>query len=649
MPDIESLEPKVDFIRGTESQISNLEITDGQFIVSEEGNIYVDIDNERVSIKENDIIAVYEKSPTTASHSVDDYIYYNNKLYRVILAIAIGDAITIGTNVELANDIEVGTKVYISGLPESTGGGVQAIDVGYDNTESGLSATNVQEAIDEIVQGGGGLPSGGFTGQVLAKKTDADFDLEWVDQQGGSTSKVILTVDDELLYNKTVTYSIPNGETSTSRFSATGEATLNLKYLGTYTITSEGYATTINNTAVGSIYTLSMHIPKSVITVTATNVNYYNSDVYIKFNGESLGTQTLSGGTTTYKVYTAGTYTLYDADTDTEMNTVSVTLDTNASINANVSYLTFEFGTEVYGKTFLLSVGSQSGSITASAESNSYDFIVFNNNSVNYSATNDGTTIKSGSLGVGVNLTVTIDKLFPIVTWANGSDSDIVEMVAAADNGAINLSDYWSVNDERTVHLNAMSATGVGESHNAQDVVFVLSHVGGKTLTTPTASGRTTCSFQFDMKHGLYERGYMNSSNTNVGGWTSCARRTWCNSVFKASIPSTLSSIFKQHKNLTSAGNTSSTIDTTDDWFALRSEIEIFGTTTYSYTGEGSQVTYYQTSANRIKQSQGANYYWWERSPFSSDPSLFCSVSSVGSADYYNASYSYGLAVCGCI
>jgi len=150
MPDIESLEPKVDFIRGTESQIGNLAITDGQFIVSEEGNIYVDIDNERVSIKENDIIAVYEKSPTTASHSIDDYIYYNNKLYRVILAIAIGDAITIGTNVELANDIEVGTKVYISGLPESTGGGVQAVDVGYNNTESGLSADDVQSAIDEL-------------------------------------------------------------------------------------------------------------------------------------------------------------------------------------------------------------------------------------------------------------------------------------------------------------------------------------------------------------------------------------------------------------------------------------------------------------------------------------------------------------------
>ena len=500
-------------------------------------------------------------------------------------------------------------------------------------------------------KGGGGsdLPSGGVTGQVLAKKTDTDFDLEWVDQQGGSTSKVILTVDDELLYNKTVTYSIPNGETSTSRFSATGEAILNLKYLGTYTITSEGYTTTINNTAIGNIYTLSMHVPKSVITVTATNVNYYNSDIYIKFNGESLGTQTLTGGTTTYKVYTAGTYTLYDADTDTEMNTVSVTLDTNASVSANVSYLTFEFGTEVYGKTFILTVGSQSDSITASAESNSYDFTVFNNNSVNYSATNNGTTIKSSSLGVGVNLTVTIDKLFPIVTWANGSDSDIVEMVAAADNGAINLSDYWSVNDERTVHLNAMSATGVGESHSAQDVVLVLSHQGGKTLTTPTASGRTTCSFQFDMKHCLYNRGYMNSSNTNVGGWTSCARRTWCNNVFKNAVPSTLSPIFKQHKNLTSAGNKSSVIDTTDDWFALRSEIEIFGTTTYSYSGEGSQVDYYKTSANRIKQSQGTDYYWWERSPFSSSAAAFCSVFSGGSARSGGASFSYGVSVCGCI
>ena len=32
-----------------------------------------------------------------------------------------------------------------------------------------------------------------------------------------------------------------------------------------------------------------------------------------------------------------------------------------------------------------------------------------------------------------------------IVTWANGTDEEIVAMVEAADQGLINLSDYWAV------------------------------------------------------------------------------------------------------------------------------------------------------------------------------------------------------------
>ena len=65
-----------------------------------------------------------------------------------------------------------------------------------------------------------------------------------------------------------------------------------------------------------------------------------------------------------------------------------------------------------------------------------------------------------------------------IVTWAGGTDEEIVKMVAAADAGLINLSDYWVVGDTRTVQLSAMSATGVGESHEAQEVDLVLMHAG---------------------------------------------------------------------------------------------------------------------------------------------------------------------------
>ena len=236
-----------------------------------------------------------------------------------------------------------------------------------------------------------------------------------------------------------------------------------------------------------------------------------------------------------------------------------------------------------------------------------------------------------------------------ICSWATGSDAEIAQMVALADAGVINLADYWHVGDEREVTLSAMAATGVGESHVEQTVTLVLMHAGGKTLNTPTESGRTTCSFVVGLKDSLKEKGYMNSSNTNTGGWTSSARRTWCNSVFKGALPVNLAPIFKQFENKTSAGNQSTTINTDVDWFALPSEIEIFGSTTYSASGEGTQFTWYETAANRIKKVDGSAYTWWERSPYTSNTTFFCFVNSDGSATGSGASYTYGLAPFGCI
>lgn len=242
---------------------------------------------------------------------------------------------------------------------------------------------------------------------------------------------------------------------------------------------------------------------------------------------------------------------------------------------------------------------------------------------------------------------------YEIVSWADGTDEQIVEMINAADNGLINLADYWSVGDERQVTLSAMEATGVGESHVEQTVTFVLMNAGGKTLANATPSGRTTCSFIVGMKNGLAEKGYMNSSNTNSGGWEACARRTWCNSVFRNAIPSTLRDIFKQHLNVTANGS-SSTTATSTDYFALPAEKEVFGSVSRAdSTAEASltQFEYYKTSSNRIKKTgdSGSASSWRERSPRSGNSGIFCTVSSNGSADYEPASFSYLLAPFGCI
>lgn len=250
--------------------------------------------------------------------------------------------------------------------------------------------------------------------------------------------------------------------------------------------------------------------------------------------------------------------------------------------------------------------------------------------------------------GVSKTASTSVTVTVKTVTWANGSDSEIVDMVAAADAGVIKLSDYWAVGDTRTISLSAMSATGAGESQAAQTQRFVLMNVGGKTLS----SGRT-CSFVVGMKNCLHTNGYMNSSNTNSGGWEKCARRAWCNNVFYKAIPSAIRPIFKQFKNVTASG-TGSSATTSTDYFALPSEKEIFGSTTYAdSTAESanSQFAWYKTSANRIKYDEGTSNAWWywERSPWTSDGTSFCRVSIRGSADWSSAYDSYALSPFGCI
>ena len=253
---------------------------------------------------------------------------------------------------------------------------------------------------------------------------------------------------------------------------------------------------------------------------------------------------------------------------------------------------------------------------------------------------------------------VTVESPLKIVTWAGGTDAEIVAMVEAADRGEINLADYWTVGQERKVTLSAMTATGVGESHVAQIVTLVLMNAGGKELCTKTTGGRSTCSFIVGQKNGLSngttgEYGYMNLSDTNIGGWNGCARRTWCNSIYYNAIPTSLRPILKKFKNITANGTDSTTV-TSEDYFALAAEKEVFGSNTYgNSTAETSltQFTYYATSSNRIKKTgdSGSAYHWWERSPRSGYSAHFCYVFSDGSASAHNASSTFLLAPFGCI
>lgn len=240
-----------------------------------------------------------------------------------------------------------------------------------------------------------------------------------------------------------------------------------------------------------------------------------------------------------------------------------------------------------------------------------------------------------------------------LVSWSTGTDQEIQAMVDAYYAGDCTLADIqsvWSVGDERTVNLSDMAATGVGESHVAQSVTMVIMNFGGKKLSNDHTTDVLAVVGQ---KNSLTETGYMNSANDNTGGWNACARRTWCNSVYKAAIPSDFRALFKEFDNVTANG-TGSTPVTSADYFAMASEKEVFGSATYAdATAEAanSRFSYYVTAANRIKTlgDSGSANDWWERSPRSSDATRFCGVNSNGNANSGTASITRGLAPFGCI
>ena len=293
------------------------------------------------------------------------------------------------------------------------------------------------------------------------------------------------------------------------------------------------------------------------------------------------------------------------------------------------------------------------GTISATASPSGLCTLTVSGNTVTVAYADAGTATvtvsvaeTSNYLGGSATCTVELESALEIVSWASGTDEQIAAMVAAADAGQIDLSDYWSEGDTRTVSLSSMSATGVGESHAAQSVQFVLSDPGHFTL----ASGKP-CNFVVNMKDCLKETGYMNSSNTNSGGWNGCARRTWCNNVFRNAIPSGLRPAFKQFKTKAATG-TGTASTTSTDWFALPSEMEVFGRVTYANSSAESgntQLNYYKTSSNRVKKVNGSADWWWERSPNSGGSAYFCVVSGGGSADNYSASVGNGLSPFGCI
>lgn len=219
---------------------------------------------------------------------------------------------------------------------------------------------------------------------------------------------------------------------------------------------------------------------------------------------------------------------------------------------------------------------------------------------------------------------------FATATWAQ------IEAISKSGKAA----SAFKVGEEKTITL----TTG-------EQVTLVILGFNHDNLTAGGKAGIT-----LGMKDLLATKYPMNSSNTNAGGWTSCAMRTSTMQTLYGQLPDDVKAVIKPVNKLTSAGSQSTTIETTSDNLFLLAEIEVFGTRSYSVAGEGTQYAYYRdianTAAKRVKKlsnGTGSAYGWWLRSPSAGGSTTFCVVYGGGSAGSYGAGYGTGVAFGFCV
>lgn len=194
--------------------------------------------------------------------------------------------------------------------------------------------------------------------------------------------------------------------------------------------------------------------------------------------------------------------------------------------------------------------------------------------------------------------------------------------------------DSWVVGDQKTMTI--------GGTDYAIDII------GKNHDDYADGSGKAPLTFQL---HGTYSQvSSMGSAAAQNGGWAVSLARTNLLPKVLELISSDIQNNIKEVTKYTSISCGNTTIGTTNDKLFLLSEVEIFGDTTWSVSGEGTLYEYYSKGGktSRIKKNpSNATVAWWQRSP-STTGNCFCHVDVDGTKSSHPATYNYDISFAFC-
>lgn len=313
-------------------------------------------------------------------------------------------------------------------------------------------------------------------------------------------------------------------------------------------------------------------------------------------------------------------------DGTTEAKTVSWSIQ-KAAGSLSISPESMTLDTSATSKVITVTRAG-TGAISAQSSAPTIASVSVSGNQVTVTGLANGSANITISVAADTNYTAPASKQCSVTVSLlkdNFADNEWSEIIAACQSGNVPAS--WVVGNYKNMTIN-------GKAYRI-DII-------GKNHDTYAAGGTAPLTFQM---HDCYtETKQMNSSNTTSGGWQNSAMRTTHLPAILNMMPAEVKAAIRDVQKKSSAGNQSSSIQTTNDKLFLLSEIEIFGSTTYSFAGEGKQYDYYKAGNSKVKNLSGSAYHWWERSPYSSISTYFCRVTSGGNAGADIASNSYGVA-----
>lgn len=370
----------------------------------------------------------------------------------------------------------------------------------------------------------------------------------------------------------------------------------------------------------------------SVSTPTQSGTLTYNGSAQSpSWNGYDSSKMTMGGTTSgtnagSYNATFTPTSNYQWTDGTTTAKTVAWSIQ-KAAGSLSISPTSMTLDTSATSKVITVT-RSGTGAISAQSSAPTIASVSVSGNQVTVTGLANGSANITISVAADTNYTAPASKQCSVTVSLlkdNFADNEWSEIIAACQSG--DVPDSWVVGNYKNMTIN-------GKAYRI-DII-------GKNHDTYASGGTAPLTFQM---HDCYtETKQMNSSNTNSGGWQNSAMRTTHLPAILNMMPAEVKAAIRDVQKKSSAGNQSSSIQTTNDKLFLLSEIEIFGSTTYSFAGEGKQYDYYKAGNSKVKNLSGSANIWWERSPRSSNSTYFCFVYSDGTATALGASISYGVA-----